>query len=337
MDGYIESLGHLGFTLRLKRLADRCQEDGRRLYESLEMPLEPNWYAMLLLLRRSESQSVTQVAARLGMKHPSVIDAAKKMERAGLLSTEPDPADGRRRLLRLSDYARERMPEFEKVWEAFRDELSDLLKCTGDGLLDGLRSVEENLVEKGLDRRVLQRLASSDTRKPCRRDRLTGKLDIRPLERVHRAAVVQIGRELVRFGNTYAYDPDISDDELWRYWSPRDHGKGYAAVHEREVVAIFVIRPSHPGPGSHVANGSYAVRADMRGLGLGRRIGLVSLQIAAETGFEAMQFNTVVSTNRNAMKLWQSLGFRVVGTIPEGFRLPDGRLVAHHIMYRSLK
>ena len=99
---------------------------------------------------------------------------------------------------------------------------------------------------------------------------------------------------------------------------------------------MFVIRPNQPGPGSHVANASFAVRAGVRGLGLGRRMGEASLVLAAELGYSAMQFNIVVSTNVRALRLWRSLGFRVVGTVPDGFRLPDGTTVPHHVMYRAL-
>ena len=103
-----------------------------------------------------------------------------------------------------------------------------------------------------------------------------------------------------------------------------------------EVVGMFVLRPNHPGPGAHVANASYAVRADRRGLGLGRAMGEASLERARALGYAAMQFNIVVSTNHAAVRLWRSLGFRVLGTVPGGFRLPSGERVDHHIIFREL-
>jgi len=103
-----------------------------------------------------------------------------------------------------------------------------------------------------------------------------------------------------------------------------------------EVVGMFVLRPNHPGPGAHVANASYAVRGDRRGLGLGRAMGEASLERARALGYAAMQFNIVVSTNHAAVRLWRSLGFRVLGTVPGGFRLPSGERVDHYIMFREL-
>ena len=57
---------------------------------------------------------------------------------------------------------------------------------------------------------------------------------------------------------------------------------------------------------------------------------------AAAEGFPAIQFNAVVETNERAIGLWRSLGFRVIGTVPEAFRLPDGTLTGLHVMYRRL-
>jgi DNA-binding MarR family transcriptional regulator len=81
-----------------------------------------------------------------------------------------------------------------------------------------------------------------------------------------------------------------------------------------------VIQSSDPGPGAHVANACYAVRADVRGMGLGR----------------AMQPNTVVITNARAVRLWRSLCSRLIGMVPDGIRLRDGTTVPHHLMYRAL-
>ena len=49
-----------------------------------------------------------------------------------------------------------------------------------------------------------------------------------------------------------------------------------------------------------------------------------------------MQFNAVVETNIMAVALWRSLGFEVLGTLPEGFRHPTKGYVGLHIMHRRL-
>jgi len=334
MSDYLVSLGTLGFAYRMRRLADRMQDAGRRLYEALDLPLEPNWHALILFLERRGPVSVTEAATALDVSHPAIIEMARKMEAAGLLETSADPSDGRRRVLALSEQGRAQLPEFQRLWGTIGEELGFLLEATAGGdALAAITTIDAQLDSEELDARIQRRSGRLATDRPRR---VAPDVVVRPAAEPDREAVLHIARELVRASDTYAYDPGIGDDELWRYWCPDGPGDGFVAEMNGAVVGMFVIRPNNPGPGSHVANASYAVRADVRGVGLGRSMGEASLPIAADLGYAAVQFNTVVSSNTNAVRLWRSLGFRIVGTIPDGFRLPDGSLVPHHIMYRSL-
>ena len=109
MADHLATLGALGFTYRTRRLADRIAESGRRFYESMGLPLEPNWHALLLYLDGHGTVSVTEAAAALRVSHPAVIEMTRRMEVAGLVSTRPDPHDGRRRVLALSAEGRRRI------------------------------------------------------------------------------------------------------------------------------------------------------------------------------------------------------------------------------------
>ena len=335
MTDHLADLGSLGFTYRTRRLADRIADAGRRFYEAVDVPLEPNWHALLLYLDAHGPVPVTEAAAALRVSHPAIIEMGKRMEAKGLVTTASDPADGRRRVLALSAEGRERMPEFRRLWGVIGDELGEIIERTAGGdALSCLTSIETLFDEQELDVRVMHRLRQGEA--PDRRRRERTPVSIRPATAVDRDAVLHVARELVRTADTYAYDPEITDDELWAYWCPPHEGDGFVAQLDGAIVGMFVIRPNNPGPGSHVANASYAVRADVRGIGLGRQMGEASLRLAADLGYSAMQFNSVVSTNVNAVHLWRSLGFRIVGTVPDGFRLPDGHTVPHYVMYRAL-
>lgn len=76
------------------------------------------------------------------------------------------------------------------------------------------------------------------------------------------------------------------------------------------------MRPNQSAGGSHVANAAFMVAPEARGQGIGRAMGEHCLSEARRLGFLAMQFNFVVSTNESAVRLWQQLGFNIVGTLP---------------------
>ena len=63
---------------------------------------------------------------------------------------------------------------------------------------------------------------------------------------------------------------------------------------------------------------------------------LHSLDEARDQGFTAMQFNFVVSTNADAVHLWQKAGFAIVGRLPGAFLHPAQGYVDALVMYHDL-
>jgi GNAT superfamily N-acetyltransferase len=93
---------------------------------------------------------------------------------------------------------------------------------------------------------------------------------------------------------------------------------------------------NRPGPGDHVASGNYMVAAGRRGAGIGRALIEDSLSWARRAGFRAMQFNAVAESNTSAVRLYERVGFVVVGRVPAAFRHPEHGDVALLVMHRQL-
>jgi len=85
-----------------------------------------------------------------------------------------------------------------------------------------------------------------------------------------------------------------------------------------------------------VANAGFIVAEGQFGKGIGRVMGLHALEEARYAGFQAMQFNFVISTNTRAVALWQSIGFGIIGTVPQAYHHRTLGLVDIHIMHRFL-
>ncbi|MGH9819881.1 MAG: GNAT family N-acetyltransferase, partial [Pyrinomonadaceae bacterium] len=131
-------------------------------------------------------------------------------------------------------------------------------------------------------------------------------------------AIWQIIRAVIAGGDTYVFSPDSSEDAMLAYWFAADK-HNYVAVLDGEVVGTFWLRPNQPGLGAHVANAAYMVSPAAGGKGIGRQMAEYSLKEARRLGFTAMQFNFVVKSNDIAVKLWQSIGFEIIGEIPDAF------------------
>jgi L-amino acid N-acyltransferase YncA len=144
-------------------------------------------------------------------------------------------------------------------------------------------------------------------------------------------------QQIVTAGETYAYDPHMDEATARELWLVKPPGRTVVAVKEGgTVLGTASMYPNRPGPGSHVASASFMVDGRASGQGVGRALGEEALVWARTSGFRAMQFNAVVATNTRAVALWRSLGFEIIGTVPEAFRHPTDGYVGLHVMYRRL-
>lgn len=140
---------------------------------------------------------------------------------------------------------------------------------------------------------------------------------------------------VIERGDSFAYESDASKTEVLAEWCAP--GKEvFVAEAEGRIAGSYHLKPNQPGRGSHIANASYVVSPEIRRRGIGRALGEHSLRTAREMGFRAMQFNLVVKSNERAVRLWQSLGFGIIGEIPEAFRHREQGLTNAYIMYRKL-
>ncbi len=70
--------------------------------------------------------------------------------------------------------------------------------------------------------------------------------------------------------------------------------------------------------------------------GIGTTMGKFALEEAKRLGYSAMQFNIVVKSNAGAIRLWEKLGFEIVGEIPDAFNHSQNGLTNAYIMWRRL-
>ncbi len=165
---------------------------------------------------------------------------------------------------------------------------------------------------------------------------LARQLTIRGAEERDRDRIWQIFQATIAPGDAFVYDPKTSREEATAYWFANGT-RTYVAEQNGQVVGSYILRPNRPGLGNHVANAGFMVDPATRGRGVGRAMGEHALSEARRLGYRDMQFNFVISTNESAVRLWQTLGFRIVGTLPGAFRHARKGLVDAYVMFRSLE
>jgi ribosomal protein S18 acetylase RimI-like enzyme len=160
-------------------------------------------------------------------------------------------------------------------------------------------------------------------------------ISIRKIEEDDKEAVWQIIEYVIAQGDSYTYDPETPRKVALADWSSPEK-KTFVAEADGKIVGTYYVKANQIGLGDHIANGSYMVAPDARRMGVGRLMGKHSLKVAKELGFHGMQFNFVVKSNEKAVRLWQSLGFEIIGEIPEAYRHQQNGLTNAYIMFRKL-
>lgn len=164
---------------------------------------------------------------------------------------------------------------------------------------------------------------------------MAAELELRPMTAGDFEMFWPVFRDIVRAQDSYAIDPDIDFATARRYWLEAP-SQVWSARFDGDLAGSYYLKPNFDGPADHICNCGYIVDARHRGRGIARRMCEHSLQAARDAGFRAMQFNCVLSSNKPAIHLWQSLGFETIGRIPEAYRHRDSGLVDALVMYRKL-
>ncbi len=161
-------------------------------------------------------------------------------------------------------------------------------------------------------------------------------ITIRPFQPADWPALWPLLQSVFCTGDTYAFSPSSTEAEIHQAWITAPQATFVATSDTGAVIGTYSLKPNQPGLGGHVCNCGYVVAQAARGQGVAALMCEHSQDHARTLGYRAMQFNLVVSTNTGAVRLWQKLGFAIVGTLPGAFHHSQLGYVDAHVMYKSL-
>ncbi len=160
-------------------------------------------------------------------------------------------------------------------------------------------------------------------------------LKIRKATAADQDAIWEITRQVIATCESLVFAPDSSREKMLAFWcDPKKHV--YVAIIEDQVLGTFFLCDNQPDMGAHVANGGYMTLPSAGGQGIGYKMGEYSIAEAKRLGYKSMQFNIVFKSNEHAVRLWQKLGFEIVGELPEVFDHPENGLTNAYVMWRRV-
>lgn len=160
-------------------------------------------------------------------------------------------------------------------------------------------------------------------------------MNIREATEIDFSKIWPIFQQIVSAGETYAYSQDTTKEQALNIWlkTPR---KTFVSEESGNILGTYYLKTNQAGPGNHVCNCGYMVSTQARGMGLATTMCQHSQEIAKELGYKAMQYNFVASSNEGAVRLWEKLGFEIVGKLPKAFNHPAKGYIDALVMYKWL-
>jgi len=295
---FLADLGFLSFVTRLKRLSDNMLYDGRRLYRELGMDIEPNWYAVFKLLDKNGPMTVGEIARGIGFSHPSVVSILNKMHKAGYLETEKSGKDNRKRIMKLSQKAIGRLPDFERVWSAGTASMKQMLPETD--ALAFLSLLEQKVGERGFRDRTI---ANVNPQNPV--------------------SVVlfsdELANEFARLNYEWIEEMyEVEEHDRQQLDNPQENvigpgGQIFYAVIGGQAVGTVALIPEGKGC---VELAKMAVTSGSRGYGIGDKLMDAFISYSREMNLDRI----VLESNRKqvpAIRLYRKFGFREIPLNPD--------------------
>lgn len=158
---FVRDAGGSSLGARLRRLSEQIDRDATRIYAARGIKFEQRWFGPLNQIVLNGPMAVGEIAQRLRITHVSVSQAARSLELAGLVTSQPDVADRRRRVLSLTLDGQAWTRDVAPLWAVF-DEAATALDEEAGGVVRLLDQLDDALARISLFERISELLDRSD-------------------------------------------------------------------------------------------------------------------------------------------------------------------------------
>ncbi|MGF7215523.1 DNA-binding MarR family transcriptional regulator [Spirosoma lacussanchae] len=151
---FMAELAELAMASRLRRLSETYWQAVTAIYRQSGLDFDVRWATIFILIARQGPVAVTEIADRLGITHPAVIQVINELEKRHLITSARSDQDGRKRLLALSEAGLAMLPRLQPLWDAFVTVNRQMLMQQTHNLLISVQEMEDQLAEQSFFDRV---------------------------------------------------------------------------------------------------------------------------------------------------------------------------------------
>ena len=160
---FMAEMAELALASRLRRLSDLYWQGVTATYRQSGVDFDVRWATIFVLIARQGPVAVMEIADRLGITHPAVIQVINELEKHNLIVSAKSEQDGRKRLLTLSETGQAMLPKLQPLWDAFVAVNRQMLGNQTHNLLSSLQEMEAQLAQRAFFDRIQDQLNQPKT------------------------------------------------------------------------------------------------------------------------------------------------------------------------------
>ncbi len=294
---------------------------------------------LLIELNSCAYPTMGEIADKLLLDKSTTSRLIAKAMKKGYIQYTSDKKDKRKKFIYLTELGKKTLDAFEPIaFNQTREALFTLSATEIELVCKGIALYAKGLKSSRLQNKGLRGKENEEKRvrlKEINAQLAQLGLTLKPFAQEDEAKLYKNYQDVVDSGTQFPYECSSIQGFYLEFFGLKS--QVYVAhSFEGEVIGGFFIKPNFSGRSDHIANAAYMIKNTHRGKGIGTLLVKASLEIAKDLGFRAMQFNMVLSQNLIALKLYQKLGFNIIGTIPRAIRSSDGSYQQAYILHRDL-
>lgn len=153
----ISKTGYLGGATRLRRIGEKLQAEGDRIYSDLGINFKASWFATYhTLVQADKPLTMQEITASIDFTHITVKNIVRELEENGYVKIKPNPHDARSKHVSLTVKGKNLLTKLQPVWKSIALNLRLLLTSGHPNFIAIIGRVEKEMEQRPLHQRVLQ-------------------------------------------------------------------------------------------------------------------------------------------------------------------------------------
>ena len=153
----IKKVGYLAGATRLRRIGEKLQSEGDKIYSGLGIDFKASWFATYHTLQQAgEPLTMQDITASIGFTHITVKNIVREMEQNGLVKIKPNPGDARSKHVTLTAKGQGLLVKLSPVWQKISVSLQQLLTTGHPDFINSLSRIEKEMEKMPLNVRIHQ-------------------------------------------------------------------------------------------------------------------------------------------------------------------------------------